>query len=814
MKRIDLSRWPEIRALFDELVDLEVHERSQRLSHLGKTDPELRHAVETLIANDAVAEEQLRRIEFGTAFFTDLADSNFADPLQLSGRTISHFEILEPIASGGMAVVYHARDVRLDRDVALKFPLPFHAADAPARDRFLREVRAVGALDHPNVCSVYEAGVSEEGLSFLAMPFYAGETLRDRIAARAPLPVDEALGIGRQVASGLACAHAAGIIHRDLKPGNVTILPDGTAKILDFGLARIADASRTRSGHLLGTAAYMAPEQIRGDAVDARADLWALGVMLYEMLTGRRPFSGENEVSVAHAITHDPLTRPSALRSDISRAAETLIVNLLQKDPADRYGSALAVAADAAAIRRGGFPGFRHGVRRRAAIFLRTPGRQRAAVLLILGAMLLASAAFVADRWLIPAPRRPTNNAEAYELYLRGKEYQERAWTMHDWNNEWLNAAETLFRRAVALDSGFALARAQLADALATRQFDVRNRTAAGLEEVRREADAAVRLDRKLGEPHLVLAFYWDMRGDFHRALAEAKLARRYSPDNAETHANVGLMNFKLHRWDAALSAFREAAKLETKRSFQLAALYARLRRHEQAADAYDAYLRIAPNDYTAMLLKAYVFLRWRGTTDSLAAVLQRVPAMWDPEGIATYTHVVVARMTRTPADALERLAHSQHTFLQVHTNYYEPISLVRAGVYAQAGDFLRAASEYETARQLLADSVAVHPDDWQWRIAYAKALAGSGARTEAVQQVRRALSSVSAARESPNPDVLLGAATVYAMVNENDRAIQLLEALLRDPAAGLRATPAYLRADPLWDGLRDDARFRKIAGL
>src|SRR5690606_184681 len=117
-----------------------------------------------------------------------------------------------------------------------------------------------------------------------------------------------------------------------------------------------------------------------------------------------------------------------------------------------------------------------------------------------------------------------------------------------------------------------------------------------------------------------------------------------------------------------------------------------------------------------------------------------------------------------------------------------------RAGVYAQAGDFLRAASEYETARQLLADSVAVHPDDWQWRIAYAKALAGSGARTEAVQQVRRALSSVSAARESPNPDVLLGAATVYAMVNENDRAIQLLEALLRDPAAGLRATPAYLR--------------------
>jgi eukaryotic-like serine/threonine-protein kinase len=223
------------------------------------------------------------------------------------GETVSHYRILAPLGAGGMGIVYQAEDTRLGRKVALKFLPPSVANDPTARARFLREARAEGFIDHPNVATIYEIGEWEDQL-YIAMPCYEGETLRQRLD-RGPVTPAEASPILMGIAAGLAAAHRAGVVHRDLKPANVMLTRDGQVKVLDFGIARFLpdrDETSTRitgAGTLLGTVAYMAPEQARGDGVAVGADVWALGVIAYEMLAGRLPFAGEGPTATLLAIT-------------------------------------------------------------------------------------------------------------------------------------------------------------------------------------------------------------------------------------------------------------------------------------------------------------------------------------------------------------------------------------------------------------------------------------------------------------------------------------------------------------------------------
>jgi eukaryotic-like serine/threonine-protein kinase len=349
---MDSESWREVRALFDELVELRPDQQAQRLAAIGATDPGLRASVAALLTADSQADERLGEVE-ATLLPPPSASPVSAparDPFGLSGRTLAHFRIVEPLGVGGMGVVYRAEDLRLGRSVALKVPLPGYRLDTSTKQRFLHEARSAAALDHPNLCSIYEVGESEEGHPFLAMPLYPGETVKARLAREGPLPVGEAVEIARQLAEGLAAAHGAGIVHRDVKPGNVMLLPDGVVKILDFGLAKMRDLTLTGSRAQLGTVAYMAPEQFRREHIDEHTDLWALGVVLFEMLTGQRPFEGEHEVSVAYAIVHEEPLRSSALRGEIPRRLEGLLCALLRKEPASRPASAQEVAAELAAI--------------------------------------------------------------------------------------------------------------------------------------------------------------------------------------------------------------------------------------------------------------------------------------------------------------------------------------------------------------------------------------------------------------------------------------------------------------------------------
>ncbi len=272
------------------------------------------------------------------------------------GRTLGHYRIDEEIGRGGMGVVYKAHDLRLGRTVALKFLSPDLTRDSGAKERFLSEARAVSALDHPNVCTLHEIAETEDGRTYLVLAYYPGETLARKIE-RGPLPVEQALDLALQVARALSRAHESGILHRDVKPANVVVTERGEAKVLDFGVAKLSEATRrTLTGDSLGTPAYMSPEAIRGEKVDARSDLWSLGVLLYECLAGAPPFGAGGPQTAMYAILNEPPAPLAKLRSDLPDGLVELVSRLLEKERNQRPPSAEAVVRALEAILRGAAP--------------------------------------------------------------------------------------------------------------------------------------------------------------------------------------------------------------------------------------------------------------------------------------------------------------------------------------------------------------------------------------------------------------------------------------------------------------------------
>ena len=258
----------------------------------------------------------------------------------MEGERLSHYEILERLGGGGMGVVYKALDTKLNRHVALKLLPPQLTRDDESRTRFIQEAQAASALDHPNICTIHEIDSTPEGQMFIAMAFYDGATLKKRIE-QGPLPIEEALDIAVQVAQGLVKAHQAGIVHRDIKPANVMLTEDGFVKIVDFGIAKLLGVTGpTQVGSTIGTVAYMSPEQVAGEDVDPRSDVWALGAVLYEMLTGKLPFKGENLWVMMNSIATVSLQSPRLNRPEIPADVEQIVMHAMEKERAKRTGSA------------------------------------------------------------------------------------------------------------------------------------------------------------------------------------------------------------------------------------------------------------------------------------------------------------------------------------------------------------------------------------------------------------------------------------------------------------------------------------------
>ena len=331
------ERWQRIEELYHSA-------RERGVAALEGTDPDLRREVERLLAHDSEGKILDRP---AVEMLVDLAatEQTAAARIGLTGLTISHYQIHEMLGAGGMGVVYKAFDTKLNRFVALKF-LPAHVRhDEELKRQLAGEARAASALDHPNIVVVHD--IDDTADLFIAMAYHQGVTLREKIALGVTLP--EALQIARQIASGLAKAHEHGIFHRDIKPGNVIVAKDGIARIIDFGLARSSAVTLTLGGAARGTPLYMSPEQASGKAVDFRTDLWSLGAVLYEMLTGKPPFPGETQLQVIRAVVHDEPASLRDLRSDLPPSVEAIVSRALQKDPARRYQSAAEMVDDLSA---------------------------------------------------------------------------------------------------------------------------------------------------------------------------------------------------------------------------------------------------------------------------------------------------------------------------------------------------------------------------------------------------------------------------------------------------------------------------------
>jgi serine/threonine protein kinase len=261
----------------------------------------------------------------------------------MSPESISRYKLVRELGRGAMGVVYEASDPNLGRTVALKAILANTIGSNPQEvtERFKNEARAVGALSHPNIVTVFDAG-EDQGILYIAMERLEGETLEAYLAQRRTIPLGQAIDITRQVCAALDYANSKGIVHRDIKPANVMLTSNGTAKITDFGLARTAEAI-TMTGHVMGTPHYMSPEQVRGRPVDVRSDLFSVGVMLYEMLTGERPFEGQSITTIMYKIVHENPTPPRALDSSIPSGLSAVIERSLAKAPEDRYQSGAAL---------------------------------------------------------------------------------------------------------------------------------------------------------------------------------------------------------------------------------------------------------------------------------------------------------------------------------------------------------------------------------------------------------------------------------------------------------------------------------------
>ena len=364
---MDAERWKRVDDLLQSALEVPADQQEGFLRQACTYDAELLHEVRSLLTAHRNAGSFLEPPAVDVAVLAAVLSPDSPARTPMTGQTVSHYRVLGRLGSGGMGVVYKAEDISLGRLAALKF-LPADAAEEPsALERFRREARAASALNHPNICTVYEIG-DHNGQAFIAMEFLDGATLRQQIGAR-PLEMESVISLGIEIANALEAAHSQGIVHRDIKPANIFVTTRGSAKVLDFGLAKLTGTRRsgyvvadektalpteplTGRGSALGTVAYMSPEQARAKELDSRTDLFSFGAVLYEMATGMKPFRGESDAVMYDAILNREPAPPEELNPAVPVKLGDIIRKALDKDRNLRYQHAADIRTDLQRLRR------------------------------------------------------------------------------------------------------------------------------------------------------------------------------------------------------------------------------------------------------------------------------------------------------------------------------------------------------------------------------------------------------------------------------------------------------------------------------
>jgi len=767
------------------------------------------------------------------------------------GVIAGKYSIIGELGKGGMGVVYQAEDTRLERRVALKFLPPELTEDPEARERFVREAKSAAALSHNHICTVYEID-EEENRLFIAMEYIEGESLRQRIR-KGPLPQAEALDIAIQVAGGLGEAHKSKIIHRDVKPGNIMLTEKGTAKVMDFGLAKALGRSLiTREAKTMGTVSYMSPEQARGQPVDYRTDIWSLGVVLYEMLTGWLPFKGEYDQSVIHSILNQEPEPVSKHRRDLPKGLEQIIGKTLAKDPAGRYRDMEELSEDLKAVAEGLKP-----LRAKSGLFRgRTRGLKRIHAYMGLGGLaVLAAMAWV---FLIGQRGPAFDSIAVLPLQNLSGDFEQEYFSdgMHEaliTNLGQLGGLKRVIARgSVMRFKGSKTSLQKIAQELkvgalitgAVLRSGDRVRITAQLIDPRTEAQIwAHSYERDLTD---VLVLQTEVVSAITREVKvkltpqeETRLASapKVNPQAYEAYLKGRFHLYKLTRVDleSALQYFELALNIDPNYALAYAGIaFVWSGRQQQglapasettpriaaaAAKALELDSALAEVHYMLAVTRTWVYWDWEGAETEFRRAIELNPNY--PEARAYYSHLL--NILGRPTEAMAQI----ERVLQV-----DPLNSLFQALY---GMDLMYARRYDDAITLLRDTLKTSPNDLValstlrsalhmkrmykealevWKTSYAargdreaeEALARgfeAGGYSGALRRVAEMLAVRS--RTAYVSSWQIG--TLYTRAGKTDEALDWLEKAYQARDQNM----PYLGVDPIFDTLRDDPRYQAL---
>lgn len=624
------DEWSRLETLWEAVRGLSAEQRAEVLASHG-VDGALREELESLLDHAGAAEAFFDRLQAAVpgsghaapwGADDDVTDhgersrSEWPDPM--IGATVGRYQIVGRIGEGGMGLVYRAVDASLHRTVALKLVRPRASDDLRAKERLLVEARAAAALDHPNICTIYEVGETAEGLPFIAMAFYPGETL-EQVLRRGPLPPAVAVEYAAQIARGLAVAHQRGIVHRDVKPANVVVTTDGVLKLLDFGIARVRDVTLSHDGVTPGTIAYMSPEQVTSRPLDHRTDLWSLGVVLYEMCTGVRPFGGEHVGAILYSILHDSPVPAETLRPELPVRIARVLERLLAKDRAQRYRDAEELIADLTPPLDAPAP------------VTRAPGTRWLRRGVWYGAATLALGALILIRPAAPPPAVSERRIAAEDLTAQGK--RDVLFRSASGRRQSLD----LFRQAIAVDSTYAPAHAALAHMLVLTSEDLGGPRREHLVQAQTSAHTAIRLDSSLADAHAALGHV--LLFDYQLSKAEEQFKRALDLNAGEPYVREFLvwLYIFMERPREALEQAERTAKDNPNSPTAIAEVARALLVNGRCDEALAAlgrlsYLQPPPARAGAIAAQCYAHRQlWQNAIDALRPVAERNPLQADP---------------------------------------------------------------------------------------------------------------------------------------------------------------------------------------